>query len=126
MASAAAHEQQASRNRDFYKEIGGRNTPWPEWALAALFYAAVHEVQALIVRKNWRLQRKDGPSRFPSDHNERLRVIKRECPQIETDYRSLKQWSEDARYECRPFSPGNVQLAKAVLDRITVELAKIT
>jgi hypothetical protein len=126
MASSADHQQQASRNRDFYTDIGAENTKWPEWAVAALFYTAVHEVQAVIVRKQWKVQRKDGSWKFPEVHEERLRVINRECPQIEPDYRSLKQWSEGARYECRSFSKGNLQMAKGVLDRIVAELAKIT
>ena len=125
MAASADHEQQASRNRDFYTEIGAENTQWPEWALTALFYTAVHQVQAVIVRKGWKVRRKDGSLKFPDVHEERLRVINRECRQIETDFRLLKQWSEGARYECRAFAPHNVKLAERTLDQITAELAKI-
>jgi hypothetical protein len=123
MASSADHEQQASRNRDFYDELGAENTSRPEWAMTVLFYTAVQEVQALIVRKGWKIQR-SGRWVFPEDHGERLRVINRECPQIETDYRSLKNWSEGARYDCHVFGPGHLKAAKAVLDRICAELAK--
>lgn len=94
--------------------------------MTALFYTAIHEVQAVIVRKNWRVQQKNGSWTLPVDHVERLRVINRECPQIEPDFRSLKNWSEGARYRCQAFGSGHLQLAKGVLDRISAELSKIT
>lgn len=94
--------------------------------MTALFYAALHEVQAVIVRKQWLVQQKSGAWTLPGDHSERLRVINRECSQIEADFRALKNWSEGARYRCQAFAVGHLQLAKGVLDRITAELAKIT
>jgi hypothetical protein len=126
MARRADHEQQASRNRDFYEELGAEKTARPEWAMTALFYTAVHDVQVVIIRKGWKFQTKNGSWRFPRDHHERLAIIKRECPQIAADYRALQQWSEAARYECRPFGRADLQLAKRTLDGIAVELARIT
>jgi len=117
-------EEQAASNEDHYNELGGDSAVRSDWAMTALYYAAVQHVQALIVRKGWKVTYK-GQTQFPADHGQRLEVIGRECPQIEADFRTLKGWSEDARYECATFE-GKLAIARGTLERIKAEIAAIS
>lgn len=124
MPSASEHEEQAASNEDHYRELGGDAAVRSDWAMTVLYYAAVQHIQALIVRKGWKVKYK-GKLRFPAEHGERLQVIHRECQQIEADFRTLKGWSEDARYECEKFD-GKLAFARAALESIKAEIAAIS
>lgn len=115
MPSAPKHQQQAADNEDFYRRVlGGASASRTDWAMTTIFYTAVHEVQALIVRKGWRV-RDHGQLRVPKTHEQRLRAIHRYCRQLEGDYRNLKTWSEGARYDCQTYSQTDLQAAEQVL-----------
>jgi hypothetical protein len=67
-----------------------------DWAITALFYSALHEVQAYLAGL--------GPP--PTTHRHREALI-RESPQlasIENPYAALRVFSENARYECFRYS----------------------
>jgi uncharacterized protein (UPF0332 family) len=113
--SARAHQQQAADNESFYRQqLGGASAARSDWAMTAIFYTAVHEVQALIVRKGWTI-RDHGQFRIPETHGQRLQAIKRYCGQIEGEYRDLKTWSEGGRYNCQTYTPQDLQNAERVL-----------
>ncbi len=58
------------------------------WAITALFYSALHRVNAYLVQRG----------RQPTSHDLRERLVARELPAIADDYLALKQRSERARY----------------------------
>jgi hypothetical protein len=123
--SAKDHEEQAAKNRAFFKDLGGTGAKHSDWAITALFYAAVHDVQALIVSKGWRYIDDQGKSWIPRTHTERLSVIKRECKHLRADFESLKDWSEAARYECETFLQAQLKLAESVLSGLKAEIDKL-
>jgi hypothetical protein len=118
--SASEHEEQAASNREFYGELGGENAERSDWAVTVLFYCAVQEVQALILRKGWRVE-DAGRSVIPRTHFHRDTAIRENCPQIWNDYSLLKGWSKAARYDCERFD-GKLSLAEQTLDRIRAEI----
>ena len=65
---------------------------YPDWALTALFYAALHLADAVLVR--WYPR--------PKDHEERNRLIARDSQlrHVRREYMELYQRSRDTRYEC--------------------------
>ncbi|HEV3323066.1 MAG TPA: hypothetical protein VG147_12870 [Solirubrobacteraceae bacterium] len=54
MPSATEHQSWAQQNKQFYEFIGGSHSQWPDWAMTALFYAAMHEIQAALVAMSLR------------------------------------------------------------------------
>lgn len=125
MPSASDHDQQAADNEAFYRqELGGAKAARSEWAMTALFYCAVHEVQAFLVRKRQYLH-SVGVARLPRRHQDRLTVLHDHFPTLEPLYRSLKDWSEDARYECATFTEPQLRLAEATLNNLRAEIAQL-
>jgi hypothetical protein len=122
--SASDHEEQASQNEAFFKDLGGKDAARSDWAMTALFYTALHEIQALAIRKGWRVRHRAG-LRFPEDHNERLQVIATHLAPIEAEYRSLKDWSEHARYRCGTFTSAQLALAEGTLKTIRTHLKTV-
>lgn len=61
------HRNQARANEQFYQSLGGQNAQFTQWAMAALFYTALHEVQAFLIAHGQR----------PADHRERRAVLRR-------------------------------------------------
>jgi hypothetical protein len=123
--SARKHRQQAADNEDFYRRVlGGASASRSDWAMTLIFYTAVHDVQALIVRKNW-LVRDHGQLQLPETHGQRLMALHRYCPQVEADYRTLKTWSEGARYDCQTYSATDLQAAERVLASLQGKLKAV-
>jgi len=100
MPSASEHFSQAQRNEGLFEEIG---VSFSDWAMTALFYAAMHHVQAAFVQK--------GVSPIPTEHGSRKRAIKEHFQRVAGRYEDLEQWSRDARYECSTFSRGELEAA---------------
>lgn len=67
-----------------------------DWAVIALFYASLHLAQAYLVRRGV----------FADTHvrRERQMLMLPELESVLDAYRTLRDRSEDARYECRRFS----------------------
>jgi hypothetical protein len=91
------HINQAKSNEQLAQYLDG--APYPDWRATALFYASVHYVQAYFSSLN-------PPARF-NRHVDRDTAIQgdRHISTIWDDYRSLKDWSELARYSCHGPSP---------------------
>lgn len=90
MPTAAAHIAQARRNREFYDTID--KDRFPDWAAIALFYTALHCIDALLGSRN--------PPIHPSDHGSRDNAVSSspELSSIYDEYRKLKNDSYAARY----------------------------
>ena len=67
-----------------------------DWAVTALFCAALHLIQAYIVERN------DGVASH--GRRDRLMRSREEFRPVLGAYRTLRDYSEHARYECRQFS----------------------
>jgi len=82
--SAADHRSIAARNEAFYRDLCGQEPMRGDWAMTVLFYIAVHEVQAVIVKNRWYVK-VHGRPKVPDDHGQRLTAIGENCPEIEAD-----------------------------------------
>ncbi len=79
-------------------------TQFADWAVVALFYAALHLVDAYL-----------ASTVHPKDHTERFSVIAvTPLERIYADHRELYQRSLDARYGCVAFSVTQAQAFKNV------------
>ena len=85
MPSPEAHLNKADRDIKAYQAIPPE---YPEWRAAALFYAAVHFVEALAVTEQ-------SPH---VEHSARERWVRKQHPTIWAAFSRLKQESEKARY----------------------------
>lgn len=73
------------------------------WALVALFYAALHLVQAHAVTKCALLQEP-----LPENHNERMKYVVRHLGRSEWDYQDLENASKTVRYNLWEPTPAEV------------------
>jgi hypothetical protein len=88
--------------------------------MTVLFYIAVQEVQALIIRKGWRVE--DARRLIvPKTHHHREQAIREKCNQILAEYRLLKDWSKAARYDGERFD-GNLGLAEEQVENLTAKI----
>jgi uncharacterized protein (UPF0332 family) len=83
--------------------------------MSALFYVAVHEIQAALVSSGSR----------PRGHKERVVALREKWPSLGTLYEALFSRSRQARYECRHHSQAEVVLAEAALQQVKSEIAKL-
>ena len=94
MADLAAHLEQARKNESTARLLLDAETF--DWAITALFYAALHQLQAYLLQLGV----------VPSSHVRREAEIRKhaELWPIEEAYKLLRAHSENARYECEPFT----------------------
>ena len=87
MPSRATHHAKAASNISFYKSIDA--TKYGDWAVTALFYAALHLADACM-----------DPTVHPNSHADRNSFFPRfhELRNVFRHYRQLQDDSRDARY----------------------------
>ena len=85
IAGAQANYQRYERLLQSPEDVG--------WAFVALFYAALHLVQAHAIAKSGRLQEP-----VPDNHNVRIKYIQKHLGRIEGDYVRLEEISKSVRY----------------------------
>jgi hypothetical protein len=108
--TSAEHQAWAKQNENRFNAFRAK---WPDWAATALFYVAVHEVQALIL---------DKTGERPDNHVDRNKIIKKHWrSSVWGPYEHLMQLSQEARYKCR--FPTETQLNNAVLALAKLRLA---
>ena len=88
------HIQVAKENYERYQRLLQNNLDI-DWALIALFYCAVHLVQAHAAMYAPRIP----GERVPVDHKTRNHYAANRLPEIFDAYALLKNVSEDARYD---------------------------
>lgn len=91
MPTPTHHREWAARADDTAKALGGPKTKWPEWVITLRFYAALHEVEAVL------LDRDGHRSEHHVDRNERVKSLGGDTVD---PYMHLYRWSRDARYDC--------------------------
>lgn len=95
------HRAWAKQNEAVF---GAFRKKWPDWAITALFYVAVHEVQALLIEHGHR----------PTTHRDRNAIVRTKWKKtVWPPYESLQSDSEDARYE--RWMPDEAALTRALL-----------
>lgn len=115
MPDTRAHLAQAEHNEQFLETLSLPATPYLDWAVTVIFYAALHYIRALAARHQF-----TNISTYADMDRvfERVPVFRRNR-EVYVDYRQLKDDSRVARYECRSLA------ASEVTDLRDGELARI-
>lgn len=115
MATEQSHLRQARHNEEFLATFNLGATPYLDWAVTAIFYAALHYIRALAARHLFtNIARYGELERVFA----RLQIF-RPYPGVYADYRQLKDDSRAARYDMRIFLPQEVEaLRDEELNRI--------
>lgn len=101
MPTATEHIEKAQRNEEVALLI---QVSYPEWAVIALFYAAMHYVEAFFfVQKTAR-----GLPQHYDTHVDRRKAIAQRAKRIYVDYETLFGDSLAARYKYEHFSSDDV------------------
>lgn len=116
MASSIDHYTQAQGNEGFYETLGEDSSTTPEWAMTALFYAAVHYVQAACLHL--------GVNPIPKDHQSRKAAVRTQFKSVAGDFETLYHESRKARYECVKHQRHQLADARKLLKGIATETAK--
>jgi hypothetical protein len=109
MPAAADHISQAQQNEAFVADLKSGPVVHCGWVVTGLFYSALHRVSALLHHRGCSDSDIDG-------HAKRARQLQQKLDaetQLYSDYRQLKDDSEAARYDCRPFSHAEVSTLEA-------------
>lgn len=115
MASPAEHEKWAKYNEDFARWLGPK---FPQWTTVALFYAALHYVDAYLRGDNgW------NPTREEEKHGFRNDYLRRHFRDLYKPYGRLFQYGHDARYNCATKHP--LEKAFTALDEVKAEIARL-
>ena len=99
MPSERDHVRRAEQNLAFYNTFALETTPYRDWAVTALFYSALHYVDARL----------DAFGIHPEDHGTRGREVRQKLPNLYRSYRELHDKSEDARYRLLDFDSDSIR-----------------
>ena len=110
MPHSRTHLNRAIENEQFADSLNSSSSLETDWAITALFYSAVHYVDAYLVVARSK----------PIDHQERERMIERNgtLSGIFMPYRELKRMSRAARYDIAAYGPRELAKAKRLLGEI--------
>ena len=95
------HVKQAKHNENFYKSFNVEETPYKDWIVTGVFYAALHFIDAYLATK----------SIHPFSHKMRDDWVKkhRELDLIWLDYRDLKEFRMKASYKVYEFTAQEIR-----------------
>ncbi len=91
------HLSAAIRNEEFVMDISALPVRYAEWEVTALFYSALHYVNAYL----------ETQGHFPRNHFQRDNLVNR-LTNVGVEYRYLFQQSINAHYESGRFTPQQV------------------
>jgi hypothetical protein len=115
VATVREHIAQARHNEAFLGTLDLRSSPYLDWAITVIFYAALHYLRAIFARNLITNIARYGDM---DKAFERLAVMKRN-PGIYDDYRQLKDDSREARYNMwRPGPAEVIEFRDGELSRI--------
>ena len=102
MATPSEHRSKALHNEDLLEVHKLAEGKFAGWAITILFYSALHWMRALAAQEGFQIKRYSG------NESEKLALqqipLFRQSPQPFNYYRSLKDASQDARYERTQYS----------------------
>lgn len=110
MPTTPQHRAKAENNEFFVDETGN---PFWDWAVTAIFYAALHYVEAYFANQ--------VPPLHPGAHQVRNSTVQKDArlTAIYVDYRQLEDESRDARYDAAmTMTQADVTRLKRNLERI--------
>lgn len=110
--SSSDHQRKAEHNRSFVVAVGQLADPYLDWQITAIFYTAVHILQAYFTART---------QVYPTKHEERDHQVQGDpfLQGIWRDYRELKTLSVTSRYECLPINDHDVSEAQRHLEVIS-------
>jgi len=111
------HVAQAKHNERFFAKVDLNEDS--DWAVTALFYAALHYIGAYLAMVG---------CQDPGSHGGRLRLIRQDeqTRKLFKEYSRLKDYSENARYQGKRFSTTIVQgLDATELSAIRTEITRV-
>jgi hypothetical protein len=111
------HLDKAGGNERFAQALDLGASPNVDWAITALFYAALHYVEAYFATTNW----------HSVDHRARDSAIQRDnkLKVIFDDYSELKNYSINARYFIAGFKPTDVKTLEPHLQNIKTHIVSL-
>ena len=91
MPPVRIHAAQAHHNHAFWSSLDLATTPYRDWAVVAMFYEALHWLEAYLATYGV----------HPTSHSQRLRALANyaDLDRIEPSYTYLRNASERARYD---------------------------
>jgi len=102
MPTPSEHRSKALHNEELLDAHKLAEGKFAGWAITILFYSALHWMRALAAQEGFQIKRYSGTD------SEKLALVQiplfRRSPQPFNWYRSLKDASQDARYEMTPYS----------------------
>ncbi|HEV8574210.1 MAG TPA: hypothetical protein VGR43_05820 [Dehalococcoidia bacterium] len=115
---ALAHLEQAQHNHGLFQHLRADGR-YPDWAVTALFYAALHLVEAYLVETSTGF---DGTR----DHLQRDSQIGLKIPRVYRDYSYLQMRSQWARYRVDKPKPTPAELQRYETERFAPIVAELT
>ena len=114
MPSKADHLTKTEGNARFAMSLTLDDQPSIDWALVALFYSAMHHVEAYLATRGEHLR----------SHRTRDSVVGRDSKlkPIFADYQELKFYGYNARYEMLAFKARDVEIAVGHLEAIRLAI----
>ena len=110
MPTIKDHIEKARHNEKFFSSLDIKTTPFLDWVVNGIFYSALHYVDSYLAIKG----------ENPGEHRERIGLIQREAnlgKPFFYYYMSLKDDSEEGRYNMRVFVPDEID--KDILPLLT-------
>jgi hypothetical protein len=111
MPTRQEHIAKAVHNESFVQTLGLTSTPFLDWVVTGMFYAAVHYVDAYLAIKNIHPKRhRAGPAQ-PGQQSDagRSDYVFWHLKQIYQAYRYLDDQSREARYSPKQFASQDIQ-----------------
>lgn len=98
------HIGKAERNEQFFQSSNLRTSPFNEWGVTVLFYAAMHYVDAVLGQETGL----PAQQRQPINHHDRNNGVAQSptLSLVYSQYKNLYDRSKDARYKHISFPPG--------------------
>jgi hypothetical protein len=107
MPNAQDHLTQAEANRTYALNFDPQDATSIQWAVTVAFYAALHYVEALFAT--------EVPALHFTQHTKRTSALGRlgntrpVFQRLQQPYSDLKDYSEQARYDCQVFTATQLQ-----------------
>ena len=112
MATPAEYLAQAEQNERLADTLAGLSERFTGWEVTALFYAALHYVNAFLAEQG----------REPEFHQQRSHLVG-ELTNAQDDYRMLYEESLNSRYRLALFTPRQVaELRAGPFQRVKTEM----
>lgn len=126
MPTRQEHVAKAVHNESFVQTLSLTTTPFLDWAVTGMFYAAVHYVDAYLATKNIHPKRHRAVPTQPGQQSNagpgRSDYVYWHLKRIYQDYRYLDDQSREARYEPKRFAPQDIQACSDSLTAVRQHL----